>query len=84
MKLNNITFQKLTIYDQATGKVIAETAQNLSMTKEAEICYLSGYICIQCPACGKMLGLRNEYHTGETVECPRCQVKSYISAYKKI
>lgn len=55
MKLNNITFQRLTIYDKATGKVIAETAQNLSMTKVVEICYLGGYICLQCPECGKCL-----------------------------
>lgn len=83
MKLNNITFQKLTIYDQVTGKVIAETAQNLSVTKAAEICYLGGYICLQCPECGKMFGLRNEYHTGETIECPRCKVKSYVKRYER-
>lgn len=83
MKLSNITFQNLIIYDKATRKVIAETAQNLSVAKEAEICYLGGYICLKCPECGKMLGLRNEYHTGEIVKCHRCQIKLYISAYKR-
>ena len=80
MKLSDITFQNLTIYDKATRNVIAETAQNLSVAKEAEICYLGGYICLEC---GKMLGLRNEYHTGETVKCHRCQIKLYISVYKR-
>ena len=42
MKLSDITFQNLTIYDKATRNVIAETAQNLSVAKEAEICYLGG------------------------------------------
>ena len=57
-----------------------ETAQNLSVAKEAEICYLGGHICLEC---GKMLRLRNEYHTVETVKCHRCQIKLYISAYKR-
>lgn len=83
MKLSDITFQELTIYDKTARNVIAETAQNLSVVKEAEICYLGGYICLKCPECEKMLGLRNEYSTGETVKCHRCQIKLYISAYKR-
>lgn len=83
MKLSDITFQELTIYNKTAKNVIAETAQNLSVAKETEICYLGGYICLECPECGKMLGLRNEYHTGETVKCHRCQIKLYISAYKR-
>lgn len=83
MKLNSITFQKLTIYNQDIEKIIAETTQNLSIAKEAEICYLGGYICLQCPECKKLLGLRSEYCTGEAVKCPRCKVKSYISEYKR-
>ena len=80
MKLSDITFQKLTIYNKTARNVIAETAQNLSVAKEAEIYYLGGYICLECD---KMLGLRNEYHTVETVKCHRCQIKLYISAYKR-
>lgn len=57
MKLSDITFQNLTIYDKATRNVIAETAQNLSVAKEAEICCLGGHICLDYPECGKMLGL---------------------------
>lgn len=51
--------------------------------KESEICYFDGYICLQCPECGKLFGLRNEYHTGETIECPRCKVKSYVKRYER-
>ena len=55
MKLSDITFQNLTIYDKAT--------------------MLSWW--------AYMLRLRNEYHTVETVKCHRCQIKLYISTYKR-
>ncbi len=85
MKLNNITFQRLTIYDKATGEVTAETTQNPSMYKIAEYGYFNDYLCLKCPDCGNSLGLRGlyPYRGDEQAQCYKCGLIVNVPEYEK-